>query len=332
MAEISPVKKFGTAFANNKFVQSYSRFITDPKSQKVLNLTLLLVIVAAIPLTVFITQQQNDLRQRAEGLPVTPATPPQPPSPYVCTYTESSITNINSTKSTTMSAGTPFTYTVKFNVNTSDPRITHFYGFYDNKLRINVPATCTMTEANKNNETSTHVCSWQLNADAVPGIHELSLYLRDYIDSTTNQVAYEKTQCLPMHGISLAKKVYIYTVPDNNTGNTPLITPPPSWDGPKVSYLVTPQNPKKGRQFSVAIKNRSQAIQYIALLVNGTPHWASSGGGGEDTSWNISVASNSAQVKVQLVGNCDYNNGNSVGPKCTDPNAKYNEATIQLLP
>lgn len=317
------------SLANNKFFRSYSRFISSPKRQKFLNITLLLVIAIAIPLTVFITQQQNDLRQRAEGFPVTPATPPQPPSPYVCTYTESSITNINSTKSTTINAGTPFTYTMQFKVNTTDPRITDFYGFYDNNLRINVPATCKTIQTNQSTNTGTFECSWQLRADDVPGTHNLSFYLRDYIDSATNQPAYEKTQCVPFHGINITPPVTSYIVPAP-AGTTPLITPPPSWNGPKVSYLVTPQYPKIGQQFTVTIKNRSQALQYIALLVDGVARWASSGGGGDDTAWNIT--GNNSQVTVQLVGNCDYNSGNSVGPTCPDQNGKYNEATIQLQP
>lgn len=314
-------KKLHAAFINNKFVKSYSRFITDPKHQKALNLTLLVIIAAAIPLTVFISQQQNDLRQRAEGFPTTP---PLPQSPYACTYSESSFQN--TLGDTTMPAGTPFIYSMKFQVNSTSDQIIHYNGLYDNGVRLNIPAQCKVLQNNLNGTNSIYDCSWNLKAEGAPSTHTLMFYLRDYKNSG------EKTLCTPDKGQGV--KQTTYTV--SSLGNPKAFTPPSNWTGPAVTYTLSSQNPVAGKPFNIGISNKhnDKGIQYIALVVDGVAYWAAYGGGGDDTYWTVTLPA--GQHTVRLAGNCDYSRLDPTekkGPYCNSDVAKfYNTARITVLP
>lgn len=59
-------------------ITQFREFINNSKHSKAASLALLLFLTAAIPLTAYVAQQQQDIRQRAQTAPITPATPPIP--------------------------------------------------------------------------------------------------------------------------------------------------------------------------------------------------------------------------------------------------------------
>lgn len=60
-------------------LEQFKNYFNSLSSIQKRNLIGIVVLLLALPLTIMVAQIQQDLRQRAQGLPVTPATPPAPP-------------------------------------------------------------------------------------------------------------------------------------------------------------------------------------------------------------------------------------------------------------
>lgn len=60
-------------------IEQFKNYLNSLSGIQKRNLIVIVVLLLALPLTVLVAQIQQDIRQRAQGLPVTPATPPAPP-------------------------------------------------------------------------------------------------------------------------------------------------------------------------------------------------------------------------------------------------------------
>lgn len=122
-----------------------------------------------------------------------------------------------------------------------------------------------------------------------------------------------------------------FTTGAATSANPAVITAPAGWGGPTVSYALSPQDPKAGQEVTITLQGRGNPeIQYTALLIDGTPQWASSGGGSDGTTWKATFGSTGAHT-VQLAG-CDGTAYQAGTLTCTDASKQFNSGTINVSP
>lgn len=159
------------------------------------------------------------------------------------------------------------------------------------------------------------------------GKHYVAFYTRD-------ETTYGPTPGIKMAGqtgsnikCSVTGNNYFDTTA--KSANPTTLTPRGDWTGPKVSYALSPQNPTVGQEVTITLQGRSNPeIQYIALIVDGTPQWAASGGGGDGTTWKT-IFNSAGTHTVQLAG-CDGAAYQAGTLTCTDSSKQFNTGTINV--